>query len=374
LVSCFDSRNVGAMDSDLRERIIAAGVPIELYDRGYTTLGPLNKSSIEKFANINTWITENKFPLFPSVFTEMVVDICTGKSKQDFREIIDGKPGAGKSYSGIYGCCRYAIEAAERHGQDPKDYFTLANAALLQDTAGVTELMDSLDKYQAVLIDDAGVSAGHKDFATTSNKNLDAIMATCRTKRWYVVFTAPMNKHLDLTIRELMYCRGKIYKSCHAANFNIVQQQQIAYKKGRNGGWDEINPHYTYGDNVRVELYAYFNPEILDPYPHIIRDYDAKRDAAADSLIHDKATAEKERKNPVNKLEVKFQKVLEENIDAVYKLTHDASGNWLERKSVGKRGSDATTYSVGKIMSETGLNERQINKMIAHMKKTEGAQ
>jgi hypothetical protein len=356
------------MDSELRERIIASGVPIELYDLGYTVLGPLNKSSIEKFANINTSITENKFPLFPSIFTEMVVDICTGKSKQDFREIIDGKPGSGKSYSGIYGCCRYAIEAADRHGQDPEDYFTLANAALLQDTAGVSELMDSLDKYQAVLIDDAGVSAGHKDFATQSNKNLDAIMATCRTKRWYVVFTAPMNKHLDLTIRELMYCRGKIYKPCHAANFNIVQQQQIAYKKARHG-WDEINPHYVYGDNVRVELYAYFNPELLDPYPNIISEYDKKRDVAADSLIHDKATAEKERKNPIDKREAKFQKVLLDNMDIVSKMTHDANGAWLKRKTVSNRGTDADTYSVNEIMSETGLNDRQVNKIIAHLKK-----
>lgn len=359
------------MDLDLRERIISAGVPIELYDLGYTVLGPLNKSSIEKFANINTWITENKFPLFPSIFTEMVVDICNGKSKQDFREIIDGKPGSGKSYSAIYGCCRYAIEAAERYGQDPKDYFTLANAALLQDTAGVTELMDSLDKYQAVLIDDAGVSAGHKDFASTSNKNLDAIMATCRTKRWYVVFTAPMNKHLDLTIRELMYCRGKIYKPCHAANFNIVQQQQIAYKKARHG-WDEINPHYVYDNNVRVELYAYFNPEILNPYPNIITEYDKKRDAAADSLIHDKATAEKEKKNPVDKREAKFQKILTDNLDVVYKMTHDATGAWLNRKTVGDRGTDADTYSVNKIMSETGLNDRQVNKIIAYLKKDGG--
>jgi hypothetical protein len=156
----------------------------------------------------------------------MIVDRCTGKSKQDFREIIDGPPGAGKSYSGLYGCERYAIEAADRFGQSPKDFFTIDNCALLQDTVGVTQLMDELDKFQAVFIDDAGVSAGHKDALSTSNKNLDAIMATCRTKRWYVMFTAPMNKHLDLTIRELVYCKGSIFKSCHEAGFNILKRKQ----------------------------------------------------------------------------------------------------------------------------------------------------
>jgi hypothetical protein len=352
------------MDAETRQKIIDAGIPIDLYDIGYTTLGAVNKSSITKFANMITAITENKLPLFPSKFSEMVVDICNGKSKQDFREIIDGKPGAGKSYSALYGAGRYAIEAAEKLGQDPKDFFTLDNCALLQDTEGVTQLLDGLDKHQAVVIDDAGVSAGHKDFASKSNKNLDAIMATCRTKRWYVIFTAPMNKHLDLTIRELMYCRGKIYKSCHDAGFNIVQQQGISWQKS-NQKWIEINPHYVY-DDQRVEMYAYFTPDLLEPYKNIIAEYDKVRDAAADSLIHDKAMEEKERNNPVDKKEEKFKAILEANRQIVYNMTHDAEGKWLGRKTIDVRGGN--TYSVTKIMSETGMNERHVNKIIAKLK------
>ena len=367
MVKVYNSRNTNTMSATESDKIISCGVPIELYDKGYVTLGPLNKSSITKFANINTAITQNNLPLFQSKFTEMVVDICTGKSKQDFREIIGGKPGGGKSYSALYGGCRYAIEAADRFGQDPKDYFSLENCALLQDTEGVAYLLDALDKNQYVLIDDAGVAAGHKDFATQSNKNLDKIMAVCRPKRWNVVFTAPMNKHLDLTIRELVYCKGKIYKSCHNAGFNIVQNQQITYRESKRG-YDELNPHFVYDDDVRIELYAYFTPEILDPYKNIIEEYDIQRDVAVDSIIRDVVVSEKERKNPTDKREAKFQKVLTENMDAVYKLTHDSAGNWLPRKEPGVK-ITGDYYTVNKIMGETGLNDRQVNKIIAHLKK-----
>ena len=350
------------------EKIQKYNVPMEYYTKGVAVLGPMNKSSIARFANVNTTIYFHDLPLPPSMFTEMIVDRCTGTSKQDFREIIDGKPGAGKSYSAIWGCARYAIEAADRHGQDPKDYFSLENCALLQDTEGVTRLMDELDKYQAVLIDDAGVSAGNKDFLTQSNKNLGAIMQTCRTKRWYVMFTAPMNKHLDLQIRELTYCRGSIYKSCHEADFNIVQHKSVIVKL-KNGRYIERNPHYVF-DDVKIDLYAYFNPELLEPYKNIIKKYDEARDKAADSLIHERATQEKEKKNPTDKKGMAFNAMIEKYETKVYDMTHKQDGTWLSPRTLGKT-TQPDTYSIGSIMSETGLNDRQVKKVIAFIKEKE---
>jgi hypothetical protein len=364
----YNSRNVESMPQTQRDLIQSVGFPLQSYFTGKVILGPVNKSSITKFANMNTLITKYELPFPPSQFIEMVVDRTTGNSRQDFREIIDGKPGAGKSYSAIYGCARYAIEAADRHGQNPKDYFSLDNCALLQDTEGVTRLMDDLDKYQAVLIDDAGVSVGNKDFLSQSNKNLGAIMQTCRTKRWYVMFTAPMNKHLDLQIRELTYCRGNIYKSCHDANFNIIQQKGV-HIQYRSSKYKEYNPHFIF-DDVKTDLYAYFNPELLAPYKNIIRDYDKARDAAADSLIHERATQEKDAKNPVDKRDKKNKDIIEKYKDTVYTMTHDENGKWLDRRVLGKT-LQVGTYSIGKIMAETGLNDRQVNKVIAHLKETE---
>lgn len=357
------------MDQKTRDRITNAGFPLESYFTGRMVLGPMTKASITKFANLNTLLTRNKLPLPPSKFTEMIVDQTTGESRQDFREIIDGRPGSGKSRSALYGCGRYAIEAADRHGQDPKDYFCLANCALLQDTQGVAYMLDSLDKYQAVLIDDAGVSAGNKTFLSESNRNINAIMQTCRTKRWYVVFTAPMSKHLDLQIRELVYCKGNVYKSCHHEGFNILQQTGVNMKF-INHRWMEFNPNFVF-EEIKTNLYAYFNLDYMEPFKGDVEKYDDLRDKASDSLIHEKATRENEIKNPTDKRAVAFQKILKENCDVVFQMTHDENGMWLNPRVSGGAKNDPKTYSMGAIRKETGLNERQVDKIIAHIKKKE---
>jgi hypothetical protein len=357
------------MDDETRQRIKDAGIPIECYTEGKITLGPINKSSVAKFAILNTDITKYNLPLPPSLYYEGIVDTCTGKSKQDFREIIDGKPGGGKSMSGIFGCGRYAYQAAEQNGQDPKDYFSLDNCALLQDTEGVTHLLDELDKFQAVLIDDAGVAAGNRDYGTASNKNLSAIMQTCRTKRWYVVFTAPMNKHLDLAIRELVYCKSAIFKSCHEAGFNILKHKHVNQVE-INGRFREYKPNFMF-DDVKISMYAAFSPDYLDAYKGIVDKYDVLRDKAADSLIHERAEREHDAKNKTTVREKKFAQELIKHKDKIFEMTHDAKGNWLHRREVGFSSSEGT-YSMRGITSETGLSEHKVNLIIAHLKNQGG--
>jgi hypothetical protein len=370
LVLAYSTKTVKDMDEETKQRIIDAGVPLECYTDGRITLGPINKSSITKYAIINTLITQHDLPLPPSKFYEKIVEKCNNKhDKQDFREIIDGQPGYGKSYSGMFGCERYAYESAAAFGQDPKDYFSLDNCALLQDTEGVTSLLDRLDKYQAVFIDDAGVSAGHKDFATQSNKNLDAIMATCRTKRWYVVFTAPMSKHLDLSIREVVYCKSTVFKPCHEAGFNIIKHKSINYQE-INGKFKEYKPNFIF-DDIKISLYAAFSPDSLDAYKGIVAKYDAMRDKAADSLIHDRAEKERDAKQGTTKREKKFDSELQAHKDKIYKMTHDENGKWLQRRAVGFSKSEGT-YSMRQITSEVGLSEHKVNMIIAHIKQEEG--
>ena len=55
-------------------------------------------------------------------------------------------------------------------------------------------------------------------------------------------------------------------------------------------------------------------------------------------------------------------------MDQPVKLTHDSTGRWLDRRELhGKK--NPLAYSVGRIKSETGLNERQIDRIIAEIKK-----
>ena len=192
------------MGQDLRDNIVAHGVPISVYDNALVDLGPANHSSLARLANLATNITKYNLPIPPSPFIELIAGRTSGDSKQDFSMLMDGPKGKGKSYSSAYIQGRYAMEMAERFGQDPKDFFTLDNCVLLEDTEAITRIAEEADKYQGILVDDAGTAVGSRDFQQEKNKNVNMLLSVCRPRRWFLLFNSPVKTHIDLQIRELV--------------------------------------------------------------------------------------------------------------------------------------------------------------------------
>lgn len=331
------------MDEKIKSNIINSGIPIDVYLKGYADLGPSNRSALERLANIATTISQYNLPIPPSSFIEMVADRTSGVSKQDFRMTVTGEPGSGKSYVTTYNAGRYAIEMAYRHGQNPKDFFSLENCALLQDTDGVTKLLDELDKYQAVVIDDAGVAAGSRDFATTSNKNLTAIYQTCRTRRWFSQFSLPVISQVDKQIRELVSAKSIVYKSFHEAGFNIVKINSTKISSW-GSKTKEYNPRFTFHDR-KYDFYVAYSTDVLDPFKGLIAEYDIARDKAAEDLIHERAEMESAAKDPRTHSERTYQQEKNEYYNLV--IDHIKEGN--SKKSA---------------CSLTTLTEYKINRMI----------
>lgn len=183
MVLVYNSRTVKDMDPVIIAALQEHGIPHSVYVNSFMDLGPHNKSALNRFVAICRDIIKFDLPIPPSPFIEFVADRTSGKSKQDFTMIVDAKKGFGKSYSSAYVAGRYAMEMADRFKQNPKDYFSLENCALLEDTEGITKIMDEAEKQQAIIIDDAGTAIGSRDFAQQKNKNFNKILATCRTKR-----------------------------------------------------------------------------------------------------------------------------------------------------------------------------------------------
>jgi len=348
MVLVYNSRTVKDMPEEDKERILAAGVPPTVYTDCYTELGPANKSALKRFVKICDKIYKNNLPLPPSPFIEFVVDRTTGTSKQDFTGMVDGKKGKGKSYSTGYLLGRYAIEVADRFGQDPKDYFTLENCALLEDTQGITKILDEAEKYQAIMIDDASIAMGSRDFATQKNKNLNKIMTVCRTKRWFVMQNAPMTSHIDLQERELMDMSAHIYKSYHEGGFNIVKINSIdsSYRMGRKRIFEK---RYSFYDR-KIDFYCAYSPDILDPFEGFIEKYDKQREEAANRLIKEIGIQEKGRMNPVNKREQNQLEYLERHGWTIKKMKEEGISNY-------------------QISAETGLTPHMINVLYARLKK-----
>jgi hypothetical protein len=299
------------MDQGDVDAILMAGgeALLNFYKTGVLHLGPNNTSAVARLANYGTLITSNGLPLPPSRISEFFVDRTTMTSKQDYRIIIDGDPGMGKSTSMLYNGARYGIEASDRAqenpsadwvvGEDPLDYFSLKNCCLLQDTEGLTHMLDECEKRQAIIVDDAGVTVGNKDSQSQKNKNVGAIMQTCRTKRLLLLWNAPMRKHIDLQVRELVYAKGYIFKSCHEAKFNILKMN-ITKQDTTNPNGQEWKHRFVF-DGKKMSFYLAYSPDLIDAYKGIVAKYEAGRDLAADALIHNRTVQEHIRNNPVDK-------------------------------------------------------------------------
>ena len=314
----------------------------EIYESGLIDLGPMNQSAIKKLANLAQTIINNNEEYPPSPFLKMVAELITGSDKQDFSIIISGDKGMGKSYVAIYIAPRLADEVAKILGGTRDDYFSLGNCALLEDTDGVNKILKISKKHQIIIVDDAGVAVGSRDFATTHNKNFNKLLATCRTMRWCVILTVPMRSHLDKQVRELVSATARIYKSFHKGGFNILKMGKIKILQDFKD--KAIYPRFIF-NKKKVDFWVAFSPD-----PLLAEEYDRRRDMASQRLIAESVTGEE-----IEKLSPQKRKWLQ--------VVHD---HLEEVKVMQKKG-----MAKSKIMIECDLTERQVNRLYAQIRKEE---
>jgi hypothetical protein len=265
-------------------RLARAPIEVVVPESGIFRLGPRNPSSVGKFARIIRAMIKQKIPFPRSRFAKYVSDRVTGEDKQDFSMIITGKKGTGKSYSSLRLCQSIAEEHARNLGQDKKEFFTIDNCCLLEDTNGINKLVKNSTMYQIILIDDAGVAVGSRDFSTTNNKNFNKLLSTCRTKRWVIILNTPAKTHIDKQIRELVDCWAHVFMSAHHDGFNILKINSLSINEHANN--QLYQKRYEF-DTHKVDLWA-----VPSPDKETVREYDARREAAAQKLIDEMITGE----------------------------------------------------------------------------------
>ena len=321
----------------------------EIYQSGLIDLGPKNNSAIKKLANIAQEIindhNEKGTPYPDSPFGEMIADLVTGPDKQHFTIIISGDLGVGKSYVALYVAPRWADAIARKLGGTRDDYFTLDNRCLLEDTDGINKVLKISKKHQVIIIDDAGVAVGSRDFATTSNKNFNKLMATCRTMRWCLIFTVPMRSHLDKQVRELVSASARVYKSFHKGGFNILKVGKVKILQDFKD--KAIYPRFIFNDK-KIEFWVAFSPD-----PDLAEEYDRRRDAASMRLIAESLTGEE-----IEKLKPRERR-WREIVDLHYEQVKGLKGKGM---------------SIAKMMIECDLTERHIRKLLAKIRQDEKAE
>lgn len=355
--SVYNSKTVKNMPQNEKDAIAACGIPIEFYTKGIIDLGAANSGAIRKMADTFTKIYKNYLPIPPSPMIEWISDRTMGESKQDFSWILDGKKGSGKSRTSLYFGGRYGIEAAFRKGGDPEDYFSLENCALLEDTEAISRIMMNAKRYQFIIIDDASVALGSRDFAQQKNKNFNKLLTTCRTRRWVVLLNVPMASHLDLQIRELVDAKASIYKSYHAGGFNLlkIHSSSIQFR---------LNKKFTYEKRLsffdkKIDFFGAFSIGILGGcYKDYEERYDKQRDDATTRILTETAESEQEMADPRGKREKKWDALRDEFFPILRDLIQKD-----EFVNV-KTGAPI----IRKIEKETGLNQPQVYRLLAELK------
>lgn len=340
----YNYRNVSKMPQEMRTRLDSHRL-LELYFDGYSDLGPDNASAINRQWRISKTILDYGLPLPPSGFIDYVCNLTSGRSKQDFRMLMDGKPGMGKSTCCIYNAARYAIEMASRFNKDPHDYFNLDYCVMLQDTGGVTELLSKTPKFAAVIIDDAGVAVGSREFATLSSRNLTKIYQTCRTKRWFTQFNVPVATQIDKQIRELVSAKSRVYRSYHNDGFNILKINNIEISTVSKTAEYK---HSIVVKGKKIDFWTTYSPDILPGFEHSMEDYDKLREDAADDLIFNTNESEKDRKKGVSKRDKKYQEELTMHGNIVLQMVNEGE-------------------SYAKITKKTGLSPYKADRIFRDM-------
>jgi hypothetical protein len=293
----------------------------EIPSDGILNLGARNKSAITRFAMIVSSIIRKKTQMPDNLWIQHIAMRVTGPDKQDFSIIMTGRKGKGKSYSSLRIAQKIAEAIAKITRNNPEDYFTLENCCLLEDTEGINKIIKSAGTNQVILIDDAGVAVGSRDFATTKNKNFNALLSTCRTKRWVIILNVPAKSHLDKQIRELVDCWARVIIKMHDRGFNILKINSVEINE--NNANKPYGKRYAFSGEERdakgnavkkkIGLYAVCSPE-----KHVADEYDIRRDAAAQRIIDAAITGDEE---PIkNKRDQVREELLEKHKDTILKM------------------------------------------------------
>lgn len=242
---------------------------------GLVPLGGATPQALGRFANYLSEYLKSGQPIPRSPFVEWVTTRITGDDKLDSIIMLTGPRGSGKSYSALYLAERLSQRVSEIKGGVASDYFDpTVNCLALEDSQRVIELLNGVRKHNIVIVDDASVAASNRSWNSKENKNLNALITTCRTARCCLIFTIPQKGMLDNQLRNFVDATAVIFHPFHKDGFNVVKIYRDSI--GMFGK--------QYSARISVEGKKIDFWVMLKPSDETTRLYDIQREASAQRL------------------------------------------------------------------------------------------
>ena len=260
------------------------------YDTGrgeVLLLGAKNRAAITRMAeHIRKKISSGEeIPLSP--FCEWAADRVTGQDRQDLVIFLQGRRGSGndrgfltcsliarKSYTALYWGERIAKAIARRKGGDWTKYFNIDHCATLESTDAILNLLRKTEYHMVVCIDDASISIGNRQWNSPENKNWNALLSVCRTRRWVLILTSPLKRHVDNQTRDMVDITATVAFSNHLQGWNAVKVTRSSL--GASG--KEYSTRLSFGGK-KVNYFISLMPD-----RKLLYEYDSRRDSQVQAI------------------------------------------------------------------------------------------
>jgi nucleoside-triphosphatase THEP1 len=137
-------------------------------------------------------------------FSKYIAEVITGPNNQHASITINGRTGSGKSNAGLVLANNIAEHVAKIKGGAREDYFNINHVAIITNEE-ILSVMEINKKYSVIIIDDAGVGMGARNWQKEENKLLNNILMTMRTDNTCLIVTVPNSFMIDKIPRNLSH-------------------------------------------------------------------------------------------------------------------------------------------------------------------------
>lgn len=206
--------------------------------------------------------------------------VCNPYEDQDAFISFTGRKGSGKSTASLAFCEALAedISRLRGKGECPSQFFNIEHVRSITETGAVDLLSSGILKQEnsVILLDDTGTQWGARNFTSTVNKTLNAILQICRVYRCVLIANFIMKSHVDIQARGMTDFRAEMqYKdvSSGQAFFKFYYLENTEYGEYRK---------FLTWHGKRVKLWM-----IEKPSEGLNSEYQAMRRKNTDSFIEE---------------------------------------------------------------------------------------
>ena len=137
-----------------------------------------------------------------------IANTITSQYNQNVTMIFVGGTGSGKSYAAMSLALEVAKRVAKIKGGKSSDYFDPSKNMSVIDIMKFFTVLDRAQKWNTVILDDAGIGVNARKFMDEINITINNITQTYRTLNLFTILTVPEMFFIDKILRSLtdFYC------------------------------------------------------------------------------------------------------------------------------------------------------------------------